>query len=114
MPDNSTMTTKLSAAALSSITTASVPAYDRADLKAGIVHFGVGNFHRAHQAVYLDDLFATGSDHNWALVGAGVREADQAMRQKLESQDWLTTVVEQEADTRTARITAAMLDYPQP
>ncbi len=108
------MTTKLSAAALSSITTASVPAYDRADLKAGIVHFGVGNFHRAHQAVYLDDLFATGSDHNWALVGAGVREADQAMRQKLESQDWLTTVVEQEADTSTARITGAMIDYLQP
>ena len=70
--------------------------------------------HRAHQAVYLDDLFATGSDHDWALVGAGVREADDAMRQKLMAQDWLTTVVEQEADTSTARVTGAMIDYLRP
>ena len=108
------MTTKLSAAALPTITSASIPAYDRADLKAGIVHFGVGNFHRAHQAVYLDDLFATGSDHDWALVGAGVRDADEAMRQKLKKQDWLTTVVEQEADTAAARITGSMIDYLRP
>ncbi|MET3924338.1 mannitol dehydrogenase family protein [Devosia sp. 2618] len=108
------MTTKLSAAALPAITTAATPAYDRGSLTAGIVHFGVGNFHRAHQAVYLDDLFATGSDHDWALVGAGVRDADEAMRQKLKSQDWLTTVVEQEADSSAARITGAMIDYLQP
>lgn len=108
------MTTKLSAQALGSITTAATPAYDRSALKAGIVHFGVGNFHRAHQAVYLDDLFATGSDHDWALVGAGVREADEAMRQKLLAQDWLTTVVEQEADSSAARITGGMIDYLKP
>jgi mannitol 2-dehydrogenase len=108
------MTTKLSAQALGSITTAAIPAYDRGSLKAGIVHFGVGNFHRAHQAVYLDDLFALGTDHDWALVGAGVREADDAMRQKLKSQDWLTSVVEQEADTSSARITGAMIDYIKP
>ncbi|WEK05090.1 MAG: mannitol dehydrogenase family protein [Candidatus Devosia phytovorans] len=108
------MTTKLSAAALPEITTAAVPAYDRNALKAGIVHFGVGNFHRAHQAVYLDDLFATGSDHDWALIGAGVRDADEAMRQKLKAQDWLTTVVEQEADSSAARITGGMIDYLKP
>jgi mannitol 2-dehydrogenase len=108
------MTTKLSAAALSAITTAATPAYDRSTLSPGIVHFGVGNFHRAHQAVYLDDLFATGSDHDWALVGAGVREADEAMRQKLMAQDWLTTVVEQEADTSAARVTGPMIDYLRP
>ena len=108
------MTTRLSAGALGSITTATVPAYDRSTLSPGIVHFGVGNFHRAHQAVYLDDLFATGSDHDWALVGAGVREADEAMRQKLMAQDWLTTVVEQEADTSAARVTGPMIDYLRP
>ncbi|UXN68365.1 mannitol dehydrogenase family protein [Devosia neptuniae] len=106
--------TKLSANTLADITTASVPAYNRENLTPGIVHFGVGNFHRAHQAVYLDDLFATGSDHDWALIGAGVREADEAMRQKLKSQDWLTTVVEQEADTSSARVTGAMIDYLRP
>jgi len=108
------MTTKLSAAALPDITTAATPAYDRSQLKPGIVHFGVGNFHRAHQAVYLDDLFATGSDHDWALIGAGVRDADEAMRQKLKAQDWLTTVVEQEADSSAARITGGMIDYLKP
>ena len=108
------MTTKLSAAALPTLTTASVPAYDRSELSAGIVHFGVGNFHRAHQAVYLDDLFASGSDHDWALVGAGVRAADEAMRQKLKAQDWLTTVIEQEADASSARVTGAMIDYLRP
>ena len=108
------MTTKLSAATLSTLSTASVPAYDRAALTPGIVHFGVGNFHRAHQAVYLDDLFATGRDHDWALIGASVREADEAVRQKLGAQDWLTTVVEQEADASSARVTGAMIDYLKP
>jgi mannitol 2-dehydrogenase len=91
--------------------TAAVPAYDPGALTAGIVHFGVGNFHRAHQAVYLDDLFNLGLDHDWALIGAGVRPADDAMRVKLERQDWLTTVVEQEADVSTARVTAPMVGH---
>ncbi len=106
------MPIELSRAAFKELSeTAAVPAYDPASLKAGIFHFGVGNFHRAHQAVYLDDLFGLGRDHDWALIGAGVRPADEAMRQKLMSQDWLTTVVEQEADLSTARVTAAMIDY---
>ena len=75
-----------------------VPAYTRRELSAGIVQFGVGNFHRAHQAIYLDALFNTGRDRDWALIGAGVRPADEDMREKLREQDWLTTVVEQEAD----------------
>ncbi len=91
--------------------TAAVPAYDPNTLKAGIVHFGVGNFHRAHQAVYLDDLFNLGLDQDWALLGAGVRPADDAMRQKLEAQDWLTTVVEQEAERSAARVTASMVGH---
>ena len=57
------------------------PGYKRSDLSAGIVHIGVGNFHRAHQAVYLDDLFNAGVDHDWAIVGAGVREPDIDMRE---------------------------------
>ena len=91
--------------------TAAVPSYDPGKLKAAIVHFGVGNFHRAHQAVYLDDLFSLGLDHDWGLIGAGVRQADEGMRQKLMAQDWLTTVVEQEADVSTARVTAPMIDH---
>ena len=90
---------------------AAVPLYDRASLTAGIVHFGVGNFHRAHQAVYLDALFNLGRDHDFALVGAGVRPADAEMRRKLASQDYLTTVVEQEAALSQARVTGSMIDF---
>ncbi|MGO8609764.1 mannitol dehydrogenase family protein, partial [Rhizobium johnstonii] len=51
------MTFKLSLATLSDVArTAAIPGYDMASLKAGIVHFGVGNFHRAHQAISLADL----------------------------------------------------------
>ena len=109
------MTTKLSLANLTDIArTASVPAYGRKDLKAGIVHFGVGNFHRAHQAIYLDDLFNLGLDHDWAIIGAGVLPSDAAMRDKLAGQDFLTTVVEQDNNRSGARVTGAMIDYLLP
>lgn len=109
------MPVTLSASALAEIgKTIAVPAYSRSRLSGGILHFGVGNFHRAHQAVYLDDLFNLGRDHDWAIIGAGVRAADETMRQKLQNQDWLTTVVEQEADSSAARVTGAMIDYLKP
>ena len=75
------------------------PAYARADLSPGIVHFGVGNFHRAHLQVYLDRLMNAGRDRDWAIVGAGVTPYDVKMRDALAGQDWLTTVVEQSAET---------------
>jgi len=109
------MTIKLSAAALANLPAEiAAPNYRRSDLSAGILHFGVGNFHRAHQAVYLDDLFNEGKDHDWALIGAGVRAADAVLREKLAEQDWLTTVVEQEAHSSKARVTGAMIDFVTP
>ena len=109
------MTTKLSIATLGEVSrTAAVPSYRAVDLTGGIVHFGVGNFHRAHQAVYLDELFNLGGDRDWALIGAGVRPTDAEMREKLKAQDWLTTVVEQEAAHSTARVTASMIDFLPP
>ncbi|WP_174804138.1 mannitol dehydrogenase family protein [Martelella limonii] len=93
---------------------ASVPKYDRADLSPGIVHFGVGNFHRAHQAVYLNDLFNKGRDHDWAIIGAGVMPGDAKMREVLAAQDFLTTVVDQEAHASAATITGAMIDMIAP
>lgn len=66
------MATKFSLATLDAVkATAGVPNYGRHDLRAGIVHFGVGNFHRAHQAVYLDDLFNLGRDRDWAIIEIG-------------------------------------------
>ena len=88
-----------------------VPAYDPGALSSGIVHFGVGNFHRAHQALYLDRLFDLGANHDWAITGAGILASDAAMRDTLKAQDWLTTVVERDAFGQTARISASMTDF---
>jgi mannitol 2-dehydrogenase len=109
------MSVKLSAAALARLPAGvAAPKYRRSDLSAGIVHIGVGNFHRAHQAVYLDDLFNVGRDHDWAIIGSGVRDPDVAVREKLKAQDWLTTVVEQEAETTNVRVTGPMIDFVTP
>ncbi|WP_370045545.1 MULTISPECIES: mannitol dehydrogenase family protein [Salipiger] len=87
------------------------PAYDRSALSHGIVHVGLGNFHRAHQAVYLDDLFATGRDHDWAITGAGVRAPDGRMRDALNAQDCLSTVIERSPAGDRPRIIGAMIDF---
>ncbi|MCV3242589.1 mannitol dehydrogenase family protein [Mesorhizobium sp. ZC-5] len=109
------MTVKLSQANLGTLPpNVACPSYDRSSLKPGIVHFGVGNFHRSHQAVYLDDLFNAGLGRDWAIVGAGVFEGEKAGRQMLEEQDWLTTVVEQDSGHVSARVTGAMIDFLVP
>ena len=87
------------------------PAYDRSTLTPGIVHIGVGNFHRAHQAVYLDDLFALGLDHDWALLGAGVRAGDARMREALAARDNLSTVIELDPAGPRARVVGAMTGF---
>ena len=91
--------------------TATLPAYDRAALKPGIVHIGLGNFHRAHMAVYLDDLFAMGEGLDWAILGAGVREGDARMRDALKGQNCLSTVIELDPSGRSARRIGAMVDF---
>ncbi|MFT6452356.1 MAG: mannitol 2-dehydrogenase [Halocynthiibacter sp.] len=87
------------------------PGYDRAALTPGIVHIGVGNFHRAHQAVYMDDLFNMGLAHDWAIIGAGVRAGDAQMRETLAKQDYLNTVIEMEPGAHQARVIGAMIDF---
>ncbi|MEM7488989.1 MAG: mannitol dehydrogenase family protein [Pseudomonadota bacterium] len=87
------------------------PGYDRAALRPGILHIGVGNFHRAHQAWYTHRLFEAGMDHDWAIVGAGVRPGDAAMREKLLAQDGLTTLIELDPAGRSAEVTGAMVDF---
>ncbi|MDP5308152.1 mannitol dehydrogenase family protein [Paracoccus spongiarum] len=88
-----------------------VPTYDRAALRPGILHVGIGNFHRAHMGWYLDQLFEQGAGHDWALIGAGVRPGDAAMRDRLAAQDWLTTVVELDPEGLSARVIGAMVDF---
>lgn len=106
------MVLKLSAANLAGIgRRVAVPGYDRAALSPGFVHFGLGNFHRAHQAVYLDRLFSMGRDQDWAILGAGVMEGDKRIREALAGQDFLGTVVEQEAGQSSARVTGAHIGF---
>jgi mannitol 2-dehydrogenase len=88
-----------------------VPAYDRTQLTAGVLHVGLGNFHRAHQAVYLDELFAQGGDPSWGIVGASVMPGDAAMRDDLVAQDWLYSVTEEDAHGQQVRIVGSLTDF---
>lgn len=87
------------------------PGYDLNAVTPGILHVGLGNFHRAHQAVYLDDLFARGRAHDWGIVGAGVMDYDAEQRQALMAQDFLYTVVEMDGRGDHARVVGAMRGF---
>jgi mannitol 2-dehydrogenase len=89
-----------------------VPRYDRSALRTGIVHFGVGGFHRAHQAMYLDRLMTDGKALDWAICGVGVMPADQRMRDVLTAQDGLYTLVVKAPDgTIEARVIGSIKEY---
>ena len=87
------------------------PTYDRSALTAGIVHIGLGNFHRAHQAWYLHRLMQRGLAHDWAIVGAGVRPPDAAMRDRLAGQDFLTSLIELSPHGVSAEVIGSMIDF---
>lgn len=87
------------------------PLYDRSKLTPGIVHIGVGGFHRAHQAVYLEELFNQGLGHEWGLIGLGLLEHDKAVAEALSPQDFLYTVVEQDIRGNVARVVGSMIDF---
>lgn len=65
------------------------PGYDRSAQAAGIVHIGIGAFHRAHQAVYTDDAMGAGG-RDWGIIGVSLRSGDVAAQ--LNPQDGLYTV----------------------
>ncbi|MCW2745490.1 MAG: mannitol dehydrogenase [Mycobacterium sp.] len=85
-----------------------VPQYDRDALVPSVVHIGVGGFHRAHQAVYFDDLAAQG-ETGWGVIGVGLRRPQ--MGEVLGSQDGLFTVVERSPDGDRARVVGALVEY---
>src|SRR6056300_308331 len=88
------------------------PTYDRTQLNAGIVHIGVGNFHRAHLSWYIHRLLERGMANNWSIIGGSVRKQDSKMRDKLLSQDFLTTLIELDPNgDNHAEIVGAMIDY---
>jgi mannitol 2-dehydrogenase len=104
--------TELAAGALATLDgRVSVPTYERAAVRSRIVHFGVGGFHRAHEAMYLDRLLEAGYTE-WGLCGVGVLSFDAAMRDALAAQDGLYTLVTTAPDgTSTARVVGSIVEY---
>jgi mannitol 2-dehydrogenase len=107
--------TKLSNAALAAWLPVPGPRYDRDGpnkIGVGIVHFGVGGFHRAHQAVYVDRLLDQGLAREWGICGIGLLPPDRRMRDVLHAQDGLyTLVVEHNDGSREARVIGSIVDY---
>ena len=91
--------------------TVATPRYDRAALTAGIVHIGLGNFHRAHQAWYLHRLMQQGHAMDWAIIGAGVRPQDATQRERLIAQDCLTALIELDPAGISVEICGSMIDF---
>lgn len=88
-----------------------VPQYDRHQITNGIVHIGVGGFHRAHQALYLDEYFHQNPASEWGICGVGLLEFDQRMRDALHSQDCLYTLVERSPQGDNARVIGSITRY---
>lgn len=90
----------------------STPSYDRTAARVGIVHFGFGNFHRSHQAMYLDQLMETGEGLDWGICGVGVLPQDAAMRDAMRLQDCLYTLVVRHPDgSLEPRVVGSVLEY---
>jgi mannitol 2-dehydrogenase len=89
-----------------------VPSYDRGRVRVGIVHLGVGGFHRSHQAMYLDRLMAAGEALDWGICGVGVLPADRRMQEVMAAQDCLYTLLVRHPDgSLDARVIGSIVEY---
>lgn len=88
-----------------------VPSYDRATVTAGIAHIGVGNFHRAHQALVIDRLLSQGMAQDWGILGVALLPGDERLARRMQAQDGLYTLVEKSADgTWDYRVIGSILE----
>ncbi|WP_282166759.1 mannitol dehydrogenase family protein [Shewanella japonica] len=89
-----------------------VPQYDRSKLSAGIVHIGVGGFHRAHQAMYVDQLLQSPGSEQWGICGIGLLEANRGLADILKQQDYLYSLVVRHPDGKIEnQIIGSMIDF---
>ncbi|PIE35095.1 mannitol dehydrogenase [candidate division KSB3 bacterium] len=79
-----------------------LPEFDRETLTSSIVHIGVGNFHRAHQAYFLQQLMEKTGETHWGIYGVGVLDQDKKLSEALNAQDCLYTLCEK-SDTEVAK-----------
>lgn len=97
--------TRLSGATLPGLPAdVAVPGYDRAQVKTGVVHLGIGAFHRAHQAVVFDDALKSG-DPRWGVLGASLRSP--GVRDQLNPQNGLYTLVVRDGADEHLRVIGA-------
>jgi mannitol 2-dehydrogenase len=88
------------------------PGYDRGQVRTGIVHIGVGNFHRSHQAMYLDTLMNQAAAMDWGICGIGLEPSNRRIRDALDAQDGLYTLVLRHGDgTWEARVIGAIVEF---
>jgi len=89
------------------------PSYDRYQLKHGIVHLSVGNFHRSHLAYYMDILASEYKQTEWGIIGIGVRSVDKPMSTVLKAQHGLYTLVSKGTNENdiNVRIIGSLIDY---
>ena len=108
-----TIMTALKDATLRELSTrVAVPGYDRSAVTAGVVHFGVGAFHRAHEAMYLDTLMNNGQASDWGICGVGLLPVDRRMNEVLKAQDGLYTLVLKHPDgTWEPRVIGSVIEH---
>jgi mannitol 2-dehydrogenase len=88
------------------------PSYDRSKVKAGIVHIGVGGFHRSHQAYYTDALLSDSDASDWGICGVGLRDADRKIGDILKAQDYLyTLIVKHPQGTIETCVIGSLIDF---
>ncbi|OBI15164.1 mannitol dehydrogenase family protein [Mycobacterium sp. E2497] len=88
------------------------PNYDRGSVTVGIAHIGAGHFHRAHQAAYINLLMQQGLALDWGICGIGVMPSDWTMRDVLNGQDGLyTLILENPNGSRDAQVIGSIVDY---
>ncbi|OAK97958.1 Polyol:NADP oxidoreductase [Phaeosphaeriaceae sp. SRC1lsM3a] len=102
---------KLNSQNLSQMHNVRVPTYQRQDVKQGIVHVGVGGFHRAHLAAYVDTLLEQFNVQDWSICGVDLQPFAAPMRDALSQQDNLYTMIECDTEGISARVVGSITDY---
>ncbi|GAB5360616.1 hypothetical protein AAMO2058_000642500 [Amorphochlora amoebiformis] len=85
------------------------PKFDRSSVKTGIVHLGVGGFHRSHQAMYTHKVLE--DDPNWGICGVGLVPGDKKMQDILRSQDNLYTLISKNSKATSIEVIGSIVDY---
>ncbi len=110
-----TLLKKLSQLSLGSLgASIAIPQYDRSAVRPGIVHFGLGNFHRVHQAVYVDRCLHSPGNEGWGICGVELIDnpGTKAKAEAYRAQDCLYSVTEYAPDgAASTRVIGAMVEY---